>query len=81
MWRPPMFENIGFERSLVGQGKRYVSFNMCLTLRSLVSRFIPLLLGRVVCFQLQYEISMVLEGLKPLFMIGVENGDVFNQNK
>ena len=50
---------------------------MSLILGSLVSGLVPLLFSRNVCFQLPIQ-DYGFVGLKPLFLIGVENGCWFH---
>ena len=60
MWRPHMFENASFNMEF-SKPFRYKNFglHMCLTSKSLVSRFVPLLLSINVHFQLRSK-TMVL---------------------
>ena len=52
--------------------------NMCLTLRDLVSRLVPLFLGEIICFLLRSKM-VILQCLNPLFSIGVEHGCFHNK--
>ena len=59
--------------SMVSQGKR---IGMCLTSRSLILRLVPLLLSRIIRFQLRSK-KIFLQGLKSPFSIKVENKQLY----
>jgi hypothetical protein len=72
MWRPHTFENVGFQRSWVGQGKENnnnFNLNVCLAFRRLgYTGWFLIFLDRIVCFQFQLKMD-ILQGLKPYFIL------------
>lgn len=64
-----------WKRSLASQRSKNFGLDMRLTSRSKVSRLVPLLLGRILYFQLRSK-TMILSVLKPSFSIRVENGQI-----
>ena len=57
--RSHTFENAGFEIEFANPRFKNFGLDMCLTLRSLVSRLVPPFLVRTVCFQLRSEIEVL----------------------
>lgn len=59
IWRPHTFEIASFKMEFSRSKKKTIGFDMCITLRSLVSRLVPLLMGRIVNFQLRSKMAVL----------------------
>jgi hypothetical protein len=70
MWRPHTFKNLGLKWSLVSQGRLYFGLDMCLTLRRLVSRLVPLLLFWV--YIAHFQLWSENKNFKPHKTIGLD---------
>jgi hypothetical protein len=59
IWRPHTFEIASYKLELGRSKQKSIDFDMCITSRSLVSRPVPLLMGRIVNFQLWSKVAVL----------------------
>ena len=59
IWRPHTFEIASYKMELGRSKQKSIDFDMCITSKSLVSRSVPLLMGRIVNFQLQSKMAVL----------------------